>query len=96
MASSAKGRLDSIPSFKKLQFKFGGYKIRYAWVSQRGYYPDDLNKLNQDAHCVVENFGAGSGMEARLAPSTRSALSAHVGAPPPCPAGARPAPASLP
>lgn len=29
--------------------------VRYAYVSQRGYYPDDLNKSNQDALCVALN-----------------------------------------
>lgn len=29
--------------------------VRYAYVSQRGYYPDELNKSNQDAFCIAEN-----------------------------------------
>ena len=28
-----------------------------AYVSQRGYYPDQLNKANQDSSCVLTNFG---------------------------------------
>jgi len=35
----------------------GSYTINYAYVSQRGYYPESLNKANQDAFCVHENFG---------------------------------------
>ena len=33
-----------------------GYKIRYAYVSQRGYYPESLDKSNQDALCVHNDF----------------------------------------
>jgi hypothetical protein len=33
------------------------YSIRYAYVSQRGYYPDSPDKLNQDAFCVHTYFG---------------------------------------
>ena len=43
--------------------KFGGYRMRYAWVSQRGYYPDEMEKANQDAHVEVENFMADEGAE---------------------------------
>ena len=49
-------RQEAIPAFKKLTFPFGSYKVRYAWVSQRGYYPDDLDKANQDAFDVKECF----------------------------------------
>ena len=31
---------------------FGTYKLRYAALSQRGYYPDALDKDNQDAYVV--------------------------------------------
>jgi len=31
--------------------------IRYAWVSQRGYYPDSPNKDNQDTYKCIEAFG---------------------------------------
>jgi serine/threonine protein phosphatase PrpC/CRP-like cAMP-binding protein len=36
----------------------GGVKIgmKYAYLSQRGYYPDDLHKANQDHYAVNENF----------------------------------------
>ena len=30
-----------------------GLRLRYAYVSQRGYYPDDLDKNNQDAYKVI-------------------------------------------
>jgi len=35
----------------------GGMRIRYAYVSQKGYYPDQLDKANQDAYSVIEQFG---------------------------------------
>lgn len=34
----------------------GGLTLRYAYMSQRGYYPESLNKNNQDAFKVVRNF----------------------------------------
>eukprot|EP00966_Prymnesium_polylepis_P111560 2580688-Prymnesium_polylepis.1 len=34
-----------------------GLTLRYAYLSQRGYYPEDLYKANQDAFKVVPNFG---------------------------------------
>lgn len=34
----------------------GSYNIRYAYVSQRGYYPDALNKANQDSFVVTPQF----------------------------------------
>ena len=43
-------------AFKKVPIRFGNYKLRYAWVSQRGFYPDEPDKANQDAHVEVENF----------------------------------------
>ena len=40
-------------------FKLGksGITLRYAYLSQRGYYPEDLYKANQDAFKVVPRFG---------------------------------------
>ncbi|KAL3769544.1 hypothetical protein ACHAW5_006296 [Stephanodiscus triporus] len=35
---------------------FGGVSVRYAWLSQRGYYPDQLNKANQDDCISMHNF----------------------------------------
>ena len=39
-------------------FKLGdsGITLRYAYLSQRGYYPEDLYKANQDAFKVVPKF----------------------------------------
>ena len=35
-----------------------GTRLRYAVLSQRGYYPEDLHKANQDQFKVVEAFDA--------------------------------------
>eukprot|EP00611_Tribonema_gayanum_P005379 TRINITY_DN145_c4_g1_i1.p1 TRINITY_DN145_c4_g1~~TRINITY_DN145_c4_g1_i1.p1 ORF type:complete len:1103 (-),score=403.39 TRINITY_DN145_c4_g1_i1:604-3912(-) len=35
----------------------GAYDVRYAFVSQRGYYPDAPDKANQDAFVVMPKFG---------------------------------------
>lgn len=39
-------------------FKLGdsGITLRYAYLSQRGYYPEDLYKANQDAFKVIPQF----------------------------------------
>lgn len=33
-----------------------GVTLRYAFLSQRGYYPEDLYKANQDAFKVIQQF----------------------------------------
>ena len=33
-----------------------GISLRYAYLSQRGHYPDDLEKANQDCFTVIERF----------------------------------------
>ena len=43
-----------------------GLKLRYAFQSQRGYYPDSPDKNNQDAFKVIEK-SAGTPMLAILA-----------------------------
>mgnify|MGYP001810623503 CR=1 FL=1 len=42
-----------------------GLTLRYAFVSQRGYYPDAPDKSNQDAVCVAERLGGGAGAHGR-------------------------------
>jgi hypothetical protein len=59
---AAQARSEDSKAFKKVTFEFGSFKLRYAWVSQRGSYPEDLDKANQDAHREVENFGKASGI----------------------------------
>ena len=56
-------RMEDSKSFKKIAMKFGGYQLRYAWVSQRGFYPEEPNKANQDSHVEVENFCSEQGVE---------------------------------
>ncbi|KAL0426998.1 UNVERIFIED_CONTAM: protein phosphatase 2C and cyclic nucleotide-binding/kinase domain-containing protein [Sesamum latifolium] len=33
------------------------YELRYSFLSQRGYYPDALDKANQDSFCIHTPFG---------------------------------------
>jgi serine/threonine protein phosphatase PrpC len=63
MSSTFAARSEDSKAFRKIAFQFGGFKLRYAWVSQRGYYPEDLDKANQDAHSEHENFAKGEGVE---------------------------------
>ncbi|KAL7537297.1 hypothetical protein ACHAXR_007718, partial [Thalassiosira sp. AJA248-18] len=48
------GRIESIKETCKATF--GGVSTRYAYLSQRGYYPDDPDKANQDSYSVTTNF----------------------------------------
>lgn len=34
-------------------FVHSGISIKYAWASQRGYYPDALDKENQDSYSIL-------------------------------------------
>jgi len=49
-------RVIAIDKPKVFEMKSCPLKVRYAYVSQRGYYPDDLNKNNQDAYCIAEKI----------------------------------------
>ncbi|KAG9449193.1 hypothetical protein H6P81_009158 [Aristolochia fimbriata] len=33
------------------------YELKYSYLSQRGYYPDALDKANQDSYCIHTPFG---------------------------------------
>ncbi|XAR67031.1 cGMP-dependent protein kinase [Bertholletia excelsa] len=35
----------------------GKYELKYSYLSQRGYYPDALDKANQDSFCIHTPFG---------------------------------------
>ncbi|KAA8523147.1 hypothetical protein F0562_009570 [Nyssa sinensis] len=35
----------------------GHYELQYSYLSQRGYYPDALDKANQDSFCIHTPFG---------------------------------------
>ncbi|KAL4563515.1 hypothetical protein LXL04_027558 [Taraxacum kok-saghyz] len=36
----------------------GNYRLQYSYLSQRGYYPDALDKANQDSFCIHTPFGS--------------------------------------
>ena len=48
-------RIESCDSIKTA--KTGATKMSYAWVSQRGYYPDSLRKPNQDSYTILPELG---------------------------------------
>eukprot|EP00522_Entomoneis_paludosa_P019039 CAMPEP_0172446834 /NCGR_PEP_ID=MMETSP1065-20121228/6320_1 /TAXON_ID=265537 /ORGANISM="Amphiprora paludosa, Strain CCMP125" /LENGTH=797 /DNA_ID=CAMNT_0013198023 /DNA_START=338 /DNA_END=2731 /DNA_ORIENTATION=- len=48
----AKDRVDAIAQSKRIATK--DLSLRYAYFSQRGFYPDDPFKPNQDSYCVHE------------------------------------------
>jgi hypothetical protein len=49
-------RLESSEYCRTANLPHSNYSIKYAFVSQRGYYPQDLDKANQDAFCVHSGF----------------------------------------
>lgn len=54
---SYRRRLETSQGTQEVKLPKSGVQIRYAWVSQRGYYPDSLDKANQDALTVKFNVG---------------------------------------
>lgn len=56
-AKEYKERLTTSDGTQTVYLPESRYSIRYAYVSQRGYYPDSPDKLNQDAFCVHTYFG---------------------------------------
>ena len=55
-AKKAPPRVEASKETETYQFKSHGLTLQMAYVSQRGYYPDNLNKLNQDSWCLLPNF----------------------------------------
>lgn len=52
-------RLDHCESIKEFPVIDGNsykYKMRYCYVSQRGYYPNALGKANQDSYLICESL----------------------------------------
>eukprot|EP00249_Psilotum_nudum_P021665 c28194_g2_i1 orf=785-4045(-) len=47
--SPAVSRVATVPAFN--------YELRYSFLSQRGHYPEALDKANQDCLCVHTQFG---------------------------------------
>eukprot|EP00195_Chlamydomonas_chlamydogama_P010756 CAMPEP_0202906016 /NCGR_PEP_ID=MMETSP1392-20130828/37031_1 /ASSEMBLY_ACC=CAM_ASM_000868 /TAXON_ID=225041 /ORGANISM="Chlamydomonas chlamydogama, Strain SAG 11-48b" /LENGTH=1079 /DNA_ID=CAMNT_0049594355 /DNA_START=194 /DNA_END=3430 /DNA_ORIENTATION=- len=62
-AKDYKSRLASSEGTQTLYFPQHGFTLRYAFVSQRGYYPDSPDKANQDSLCIHPHFG-GDGEQA--------------------------------
>jgi serine/threonine protein phosphatase PrpC/serine/threonine protein kinase len=46
-------------SGSNMSFKHNNLRVTGAYVTQRGYYPDDLNKDNQDSYSSIPQFGDG-------------------------------------
>lgn len=53
-ASRKNDRVDAIDRTRTIET--GGVRMRFAYLSQRGKYPDDPDKPNQDAYCIKHNF----------------------------------------
>eukprot|EP00239_Pterosperma_sp_CCMP1384_P005868 CAMPEP_0197853594 /NCGR_PEP_ID=MMETSP1438-20131217/23022_1 /TAXON_ID=1461541 /ORGANISM="Pterosperma sp., Strain CCMP1384" /LENGTH=1036 /DNA_ID=CAMNT_0043468065 /DNA_START=138 /DNA_END=3245 /DNA_ORIENTATION=+ len=49
-------RIVSSDGIKKVSVPSANIELEYAYVSQRGYYPDAMDKPNQDSFRVVERF----------------------------------------
>jgi len=49
------GRIEACSEFHNC--RSGGAMVRYAYLSQRGYYPDELDKPNQDQFSVTHGMG---------------------------------------
>ncbi|CAG9464564.1 unnamed protein product [Pedinophyceae sp. YPF-701] len=55
-AAEYKQRLTTSGGVRSWYLPNAGYTVKYAYVSQRGLYPDKLDKANQDALCAHVNF----------------------------------------
>lgn len=42
---------------RTIKIPSGNYELRYSYLSQRGFYPDALDKANQDSFCIHTPFG---------------------------------------
>lgn len=42
---------------RTVRVPMGNYDLRYSYLSQRGYYPEALDKANQDSFCIHTPFG---------------------------------------
>lgn len=42
---------------RKVKIPSEDYELHYSYLSQRGYYPDALDKANQDSFCIHSPFG---------------------------------------
>ena len=55
-ADEVNARIVCSETFELFPLGKTGVTLRYAYLSQRGYYPEDLYKANQDAFKVVPSF----------------------------------------
>jgi hypothetical protein len=55
-AKQYKERLSTSEGTLSVTLPVSGYTIRYAYVSQRGFYPDSPDKANQDSYAVHTCF----------------------------------------
>jgi len=56
-SSSAPKKNDRVDAIDRTRtIETGGIRMRFAYLSQRGKYPDDPDKPNQDAYCIKHNF----------------------------------------
>ena len=56
--SEYKDRLETSEGALVYHLPKSNYSLRYAYVSQRGYYPDALDKPNQDSFYFRTGFGS--------------------------------------
>jgi serine/threonine protein phosphatase PrpC len=56
-----RARLLSSAGTQTVALPGAGFSVRYAFASLRGYYPEALNKPNQDAVCAHAAFGRAAG-----------------------------------
>ncbi|KAL5976834.1 hypothetical protein ACLOJK_021168 [Asimina triloba] len=42
---------------RTIEVPSANYELKYSYLSQRGYYPDALDKANQDSFCIHTPFG---------------------------------------
>ena len=56
---SSKIILDVMGEVRRIQMKgvSMSYSLSYCYVSQRGYYPENPSKANQDSYLIYENVG---------------------------------------
>eukprot|EP00873_Tetraselmis_striata_P013623 jgi/Tetstr1/433887/TSEL_023067.t1 len=52
-----KERLVTSNGTQRVELAGTGCTLTYAYVTQRGYYPEAPDKTNQDSFCVMTNFG---------------------------------------
>lgn len=56
-----KSRVVSTVKLGDRKNKTDGITVQYAFVTQRGYYPDDVHKENQDSYSITLNFAGQDG-----------------------------------